>query len=212
LPTALPSARAAELLVGGWPSWCWATALVRSCGSARWPTPLTGILRPVVGFPRGIAILAGVTWWQTLLVAVVPVLVTLIVTSWAESRRRREDADQREKERKAQDAHREQERRRAVQDAWRTDKLQAHRELMFFARRLWRCFVEAGREVQELQRVHSSHGQELTPQIQEHLRRIHDAFRPLDDAAKEMDSILTTVQCSALARLNRQPLHLSTRT
>ncbi len=134
------------------------------------------------------------TWWQTLLIAVVPVLVTLVITNWAESRRRREDADQREKEREAQAAQREQERRHAVQDAWRTNKMQAHQDLMFFARRLWHSFVAAGREVQELQRVHTAHGQELTPEIQQPLRRIHDAFRPLDDAPKEMDAILTTVQ------------------
>ena len=134
------------------------------------------------------------TWWQTLLVATVPVLLTLVITNWAETRRRTQDAAERAKDREDQERQRELARRDAVQDAWRTDKMQAHRDLMIFARRLWNCMINAGKAIDELKRIHTQDGQELMPEIHEHLRRINEAFRPIDDESKHMDSLVTSVQ------------------
>lgn len=147
-------------------------------------------------------ILPTVTWWQTLLVATAPVLLTLVITNWAESRRRKQDAAERQKDREAQAEQRTEARREAVQEAWRTDKMQAHKDLMVFARRLWHCMVEAGKAIDELKRIHTEHGQELTPEVQERLRQINEAFRPIDDVSKDMDALITSVQmfCSEEAR------------
>lgn len=141
------------------------------------------------------------TWWQTLLVATVPVLLTLVITNWAESRRSKQDALERGKDRDSQERQRDLVRRDAVRDTWRIDKMQAHQELMVFARRLWHCMVNAGRVIDDLKRIHTAHDQELTPEIREHLQRIHEAFRPIDDDAKGMDALVTAVQmfCSAEA-------------
>lgn len=148
------------------------------------------------------AILDSVTWWQTTLVAVVPVLLTLVVTTSAEKRRRREDARERDRDREARAEAQEQARRDTARAAWRADKMQAHRDLLVFARRLWRCMVDAGGVIDSLKTIHTHDGQELTPEIREHLGRIHDAFRPLNDVSGQMDMLLTAVQmfCSEEAR------------
>lgn len=129
-----------------------------------------------------------------MLVASVPVLLTLVITNWAESRRQRQDAAERDKLREAQERQWAVTRRDAVHDAWRTDKMQAHRDLMVFSRRLWNCMVSAGETIGELKRIHTRDGQELTSAIQEHLQRINKAFRPIDDESRHMDSLLTSVQ------------------
>ena len=134
------------------------------------------------------------TWWQTLLVATIPILLTLVITNWAESRRRKQDAAERDKDREDQARQRELARRDVVQDAWRTDKMQAHRDMTVFARCLWNCMVNAGKAIDELKRIHTQDGQELTPEIREHLRRINEAFRPIDDESRHMDSLVTSVQ------------------
>ena len=72
--------------------------------------------------------------------------------------------------------------------------MQAHRDLMIFARRLWNCMINAGKAIDELKRLHTQDGQELKPEIHEHLRRINEAFRPIDDESKHMDSLVTSVQ------------------
>ena len=134
------------------------------------------------------------TWWQTLLVAVVPVFLTLIVTNWAEGRRRRLEMDERQQEREAAESARRSERQYAVSDAWREDKMKAHHELMVFARNVWHCMVNAGKEIANLKTLDTAVTHELTPEINESLKRIHEAFRPLDLVTREMDSLVTAVQ------------------
>lgn len=150
----------------------------------------------------GSVILVGVTWWQTALVAVAPVLLTLVVTTIAENRRRHEDARERDRDREAQAAAREQDRHDAARDAWRADKLQAHRDLLVFARRLWHCMVDAGTVIDSLKTIHTHEGQELTPEIKDHLDRIRDAFQPINDVTGQMDAFLAAIQmfCSEEAR------------
>lgn len=136
----------------------------------------------------------GVTWWQTLLLSVAPVLLTLVVTNYAESRRRLSDVLEREKDRDSQADIRELDRREAVREAWRADKMQAHRELMLFARRLWRCMIDASRVIDSLEKIHTSDGLELTPEINDHLLEIQTVFKPLDDVTKQMDGLIADVQ------------------
>lgn len=62
------------------------------------------------------------TWWQTLLVTVAPVLVTLVITNVAEERRSRLDASEREKDRKAEAATRLAEREYSLQDTFRSER------------------------------------------------------------------------------------------
>jgi hypothetical protein len=54
--------------------------------------------------------------------------------------------------------------------------------------------VNAGKAIDELKRIHTQAGQELTPEIHEQLRRINEAFRPIDDESRHMDSLVTSVQ------------------
>lgn len=70
------------------------------------------------------------TWWQTLIVAVVPVLLTLLITNWAESKRRAQDATQRELDRQVEAHHRAEARRHALDDHWRAARLNAHRAML----------------------------------------------------------------------------------
>ena len=62
--------------------------------------------------------------------------------------------------------------------------------------------VDAGTVIDSLRAIHTHDGQELTPEIKDHLERLHDAFRPIDDVSGKMDTLLAAVQmfCSEDAR------------
>jgi hypothetical protein len=62
-------------------------------------------------------------WWQTLLAGVVPVLVTLVITNLAESKRRQQDANERQKDREAAEQARDAARRDSIEDHWRNERL-----------------------------------------------------------------------------------------
>lgn len=62
-------------------------------------------------------------WWQTLIVAVVPVMLTLVITNISESRRRGADARERERDRNSAQHAAEDARREAIADHWRNERL-----------------------------------------------------------------------------------------
>lgn len=62
-------------------------------------------------------------WWQALLSGVVPVLITLVITNWAESKRRAQDAGERQKDREAEQQARDEARRNSIEDHWRNERM-----------------------------------------------------------------------------------------
>lgn len=76
------------------------------------------------------------TWWQTLIVTITPVLLTLIITNVAESRRRAQDAKQRAEDRAADERAREVARRAQIEDHWRDERLVRFTELLNVVRRI----------------------------------------------------------------------------
>lgn len=77
--------------------------------------------------------LAGVEWWQTLLVAAVAPAVTAVALVWQnrennkrDDRRRADDAAERERERQASAAREANARRHSIRDHWREERKEAH--------------------------------------------------------------------------------------
>lgn len=74
--------------------------------------------------------MSGLTWWQTLLIAVVPVLLTLIITNIADWQRRKQEALAADEDRKERARVSETARRQALEDYWRERRLELHSELV----------------------------------------------------------------------------------
>ncbi|WP_104107970.1 hypothetical protein [Nocardioides sp. 616] len=82
-------------------------------------------------------------WWQTLIVAVVPVLVTLIITNVAESKRRKQDAAQREQDWAAERNAHADARRASIEDHWRNERLTRMTALVDVVSDLTRLAIDA---------------------------------------------------------------------
>lgn len=82
-------------------------------------------------------------WWQTLIVTVAPVLLTLIITNTAESKRRKQDAVQREQDRAAERQAQADARRASIEDHWRNERLTRMTALVDIVSDLTRLAIDA---------------------------------------------------------------------
>ncbi|GAA1753801.1 hypothetical protein [Aeromicrobium alkaliterrae] len=140
-------------------------------------------------------------WWQTLLLTVVPVLITLIVTNVAESRRRRQDADERRRDREAQSAQRLEDRKDAERAMWRESRREVHQEVLNYTRWAWMQLEHVWAQFVLAQSGHDEEFPTITPTVQADLDEARAKGQSLNGTGTRVDELIVAVQihCSTEA-------------
>lgn len=134
------------------------------------------------------------SWWQTLLVSVVPVLITLIVTNWAESKRRLKDAEERDLDRQTQERQRDADRAAAERASWRDDKRRVHQEVLSYARWLRFHTDSIAAYVGLAERAHDTRYPVITPGIQADLDKAKSLSQELNGVGARLDELIVSVE------------------